>query len=61
MVILCIYLIVYVWEQEGATLMHYAVQTGSTETIELLLFYNVDINLQDKVWSIVLVLSIPTL
>jgi len=41
--------------------MHYAVQTGSTETIELLLFYNVDINLQDKVWSIVLLVSISRL
>ncbi|XP_027915000.1 ankyrin repeat domain-containing protein, chloroplastic-like [Vigna unguiculata] len=38
----------FVKDKEGATLMHYAVQTGSTETIELLLFYNVDINLQDK-------------
>ncbi|BAT99929.1 hypothetical protein VIGAN_10147300 [Vigna angularis var. angularis] len=38
----------FVQDKEGATLMHYAVQTGSTETIELLLFYNVDINLQDK-------------
>ncbi|KAK7406876.1 hypothetical protein VNO78_08511 [Psophocarpus tetragonolobus] len=35
-------------DKEGATLMHYAVQTASTETIELLLLYNVDINLQDK-------------
>ncbi|CAJ1930562.1 unnamed protein product [Sphenostylis stenocarpa] len=38
----------FVQDKEGATLMHYAVQTASTETIELLLFYNVDINLQDK-------------
>lgn len=38
----------FVRDKDGATLMHYAVQTGSTETIELLLFYNVDINLQDK-------------
>ncbi|KAK7307456.1 hypothetical protein VNO77_40536 [Canavalia gladiata] len=38
----------FVQDKEGATLMHYAVQTASTETIELLLLYNVDINLQDK-------------
>ncbi|KAH1094959.1 hypothetical protein GLYMA_14G168800v4 [Glycine max] len=28
--------------------MHYAVQTASTETIELLLLYIVEINLQDN-------------
>ncbi|XP_020217170.1 ankyrin repeat domain-containing protein, chloroplastic [Cajanus cajan] len=38
----------FVQDKEGATLMHYAVQTASTETIELLLLNNVDINLQDN-------------
>jgi len=33
--------------------MHYAVQTASTETIELLLLYIVEINLQDNVWLLV--------
>ncbi|XP_027360845.1 ankyrin repeat domain-containing protein, chloroplastic-like [Abrus precatorius] len=37
-----------VLDKEGATVMHYAVQTASAETIELLLLYNVDINLQDN-------------
>lgn len=37
------------WKQEGATLMHYAVQTASSQTIKILLLYNVDINLQDNV------------
>ena len=35
--------------QEGATLMHYAVQTASSHAIKILLLYNVDINLQDNV------------
>ncbi|RDX95576.1 Ankyrin repeat domain-containing protein, chloroplastic, partial [Mucuna pruriens] len=38
----------FVQDKEGATLMHHAVQIASTETIELLLLYNVDINLQDN-------------
>ncbi|KAJ6989593.1 ankyrin repeat domain-containing protein [Populus alba x Populus x berolinensis] len=33
---------------EGATLMHYAVQTASAPAIKVLLLYNVDINLQDN-------------
>ena len=37
-------------QQDGATLMHYAVNAASTPTIKLLLLYNVDINLQDNVW-----------
>ena len=61
LIFLCIYFVVYVWKQEGATLMHYAVQTASIETIELLLLYNVDINLQDNVWLIVPIFSIFTL
>ncbi|KAL2348657.1 hypothetical protein Fmac_002657 [Flemingia macrophylla] len=38
----------FVQDKEGASLMHYAVQTASTETIELLLLYNVDINIPDN-------------
>jgi hypothetical protein len=37
------------WKQDGATLMHYAVQTASARAIKALLFYNVDINLRDNV------------
>ncbi|KAL6522637.1 hypothetical protein OROMI_031595 [Orobanche minor] len=33
---------------EGASLMHYAVFTASTQMIKILLLYNVDINLQDS-------------
>ncbi|KAK6924539.1 Ankyrin repeat, partial [Dillenia turbinata] len=36
-------------DTDGATLMHYAVRTASTQTIKILLLYNVDINLQDNV------------
>lgn len=35
--------------QDGATLMHYAVQTASSQAIKMLLLYNVDINLCDSV------------
>lgn len=35
--------------QEGATLMHFAVRTASSQMIKILLLYNVDINLQDNV------------
>ncbi|TKY70284.1 Ankyrin repeat domain-containing protein [Spatholobus suberectus] len=38
----------FVQDKEGASFMHYAVQTASTKTIELLLLYNVDINLPDN-------------
>ncbi|KAK7309388.1 hypothetical protein RJT34_06074 [Clitoria ternatea] len=38
----------FVQDKDGATLMHYAVQTASTETIKVLLRYNLDINLQDN-------------
>ncbi|PKI74434.1 hypothetical protein CRG98_005198 [Punica granatum] len=34
--------------QDGATLLHYAVQTASSQAIKILLLYNVDINLQDN-------------
>ncbi|EFH41347.1 AKRP/EMB2036, partial [Arabidopsis lyrata subsp. lyrata] len=36
----------FVLDDEGATLMHYAVQTASAPTIKLLLLYNADINAQ---------------
>ncbi|KAL6497750.1 hypothetical protein OROHE_026989 [Orobanche hederae] len=36
----------FTWE--GASLMHYAVFTASTQMIKILLLYNVDINLQDS-------------
>jgi hypothetical protein len=48
------------WKQDGATLMHYAVQTASVPTIKVLLLYNVDINLPDNVWSIGPILSLCT-
>jgi hypothetical protein len=35
--------------QDGATLMHYAVQTACSQTIKTLLLYNVDINRPDDV------------
>ena len=35
--------------QDGATLMHYAVQTACSQTIKTLLLYNVDINHPDDV------------
>ncbi|KAK3413736.1 hypothetical protein EUGRSUZ_I02298 [Eucalyptus grandis] len=35
-------------DKEGATLMHYAVQTASSQAIKILLLYNIDINLQDN-------------
>lgn len=35
--------------QDGATLMHYAVQTASSQTMKILLLYSVDINLADDV------------
>lgn len=35
-------------DKEGATLMHYAVQTASSHAIKILLLYNIDINLQDN-------------
>jgi hypothetical protein len=35
--------------QDGATLMHYAVQTACIQTVKTLLLYNVDINLSDDV------------
>ncbi|RVX16448.1 Ankyrin repeat domain-containing protein, chloroplastic [Vitis vinifera] len=38
----------FVRDKEGATLMHYAVQTASSHAIKILLLYNVDINLQDN-------------
>lgn len=37
-------------KQDGATLMHYAVRTASSQAIKILLLYNVDINHQDNVW-----------
>lgn len=46
------------WKQDGATLMHYAVQTASSQTIKILLLYNVDINLQDNVWLIIFPLQL---
>lgn len=48
------------WKQDGATLMHYAVQTASSQTIKILLLYNVDINLQDNVWLSVILFSFST-
>jgi hypothetical protein len=36
-------------KQDGATLMHYAVQTACNQTIKTLLLYNVDINRPDDV------------
>ncbi|XP_042502353.1 ankyrin repeat domain-containing protein, chloroplastic-like isoform X2 [Macadamia integrifolia] len=36
-----------VTDKEGATLIHYAVQTASSHSIKILLLYNVDINLPD--------------
>ncbi|AES95221.2 ankyrin repeat domain-containing protein, chloroplastic isoform X1 [Medicago truncatula] len=38
----------FVQDNDGATLMHYAVQTASARAIKTLLFYNVDINLRDN-------------
>ncbi|XP_048502518.1 ankyrin repeat domain-containing protein, chloroplastic isoform X2 [Beta vulgaris subsp. vulgaris] len=35
-------------DQNGATLMHYAVRTASSQTIKTLLLHNIDINLQDN-------------
>jgi hypothetical protein len=35
--------------QDGATLMHYAVQTACIQTVKTLLLYNVDVNLSDDV------------
>lgn len=40
--------------QDGATLLHYAVQTASSPAIKILLLYNVDINLQDNVWFMII-------
>ena len=40
----------FMQKQDGATLMHYAVQTASSQAIKILLLYNVDINHQDNVW-----------
>ena len=42
------------FKQDGATLLHYAVQTASSQAIKILLLYNVDINLPDDVCSQVL-------
>ncbi|KAK3014996.1 hypothetical protein RJ639_007249 [Escallonia herrerae] len=39
---------VYLPALGGATLMHYAVRTASSQMIKILLLYNVDINLQDN-------------
>ncbi|KAL6494770.1 hypothetical protein OROGR_031570 [Orobanche gracilis] len=38
----------FVRDNEGASLMHYAVFTASTQMIKILILYNVDINLQDS-------------
>ncbi|KAK6136825.1 hypothetical protein DH2020_029420 [Rehmannia glutinosa] len=38
----------FVRDSDGATLMHYAVFSASTQMIKILLLYNVDINLQDN-------------
>ncbi|MCH85462.1 ankyrin repeat domain-containing protein chloroplastic-like, partial [Trifolium medium] len=38
----------HVQDNDGATLMHYAVQTASVPTIKVLMLYNVDINLPDN-------------
>nr|XP_019701580.1 ankyrin repeat domain-containing protein, chloroplastic [Elaeis guineensis] len=39
----------FVRDRDGATLIHYAVQTAASQTIKILLLYNVDINLSDYV------------
>ncbi|KAF5753082.1 hypothetical protein HS088_TW01G01001 [Tripterygium wilfordii] len=44
----------FVLDKDGATLMHYAVQTASSAAIKVLLLYNVDINLPDNVYLIIL-------
>ncbi|KAJ0025419.1 hypothetical protein Pint_07694 [Pistacia integerrima] len=38
----------FVCDDNGATLLHYAVQTASSPAIKILLLYNVDLNLQDN-------------
>ncbi|WCJ32732.1 ankyrin repeat protein [Euphorbia peplus] len=38
----------FVRDEDGATLLHYAVQTANLPAIKILLLYNVDINLQDN-------------
>jgi hypothetical protein len=42
---LCIFYVI----QDGATLIHYAVQAACSQTIKTLLLYNVDINRPDDV------------
>ena len=42
--------LMFMQKQDGATLMHYAVQTASSQAIKILLLYNVAINHQDNVW-----------
>lgn len=44
--------------QDGATLLHYAVQTASSPAIKILMLYNVDINLQDNVWFMIACFSL---
>jgi len=38
----------FICDNDGATLIHYAVQTASTQAIKMLVLYNVDINLCDS-------------
>ncbi|KAF0893288.1 hypothetical protein E2562_023928 [Oryza meyeriana var. granulata] len=40
----------FIHDKDGATLMHYAVQTACSQTIKILLLYNVDINHPDDVY-----------
>lgn len=44
-----LFVLVFLLQQEGATLLHYAVFAASSQMIKILLLYNVDINLQDNV------------